>query len=59
MFDSEVSTGNINIHFHGFWLDKIMESLQILYAVLHEHGVGPPFDFNTAAVLLEIDSYKF
>jgi hypothetical protein len=59
MFDSKVSTGNINIHLHGFCLDKIMEALHIVYAILYEHGVEPPFAFNTAALLLGIDLYKF
>lgn len=60
MFDSEVSTGNINIQLHGFWLDRTVEALQILYAllVLDERGVGPPFAFSAAAILA-MDSYKF
>jgi hypothetical protein len=38
---------------------QIMEKLQILYTFLYYYGVGPPFAFNTAAVLPEMDSYKF
>jgi hypothetical protein len=40
-------------------LDKIMETLQILYTFLYEYGVGPPSAFDTAAFLLGMDSYKF
>jgi hypothetical protein len=40
-------------------LNKIMETLQILYTFLYQYGVGSPFAFNTAAVLLGMDSYKF
>jgi hypothetical protein len=37
-----------------------METLQILYTFLYYYGVGPPFTFNTAAVLLAaVDSYNF
>jgi hypothetical protein len=34
-------------------LDKIMETLQILYAFLCYYGGGQPFAFSTATVLLE------
>jgi hypothetical protein len=40
-------------------LKKIMETLQILYTFLYQCDVEPPFAFNTAAVLLGMDSYKF
>jgi hypothetical protein len=40
-------------------LDKTMETLQILYTILYEYGVGPPIAFNTATILLGMDSYKF
>jgi hypothetical protein len=36
-----------------------METLQILYTFIYEYRVGPSFAFNTAAILLGIDSYKF
>jgi hypothetical protein len=31
-------------------LNKIMETLQLLYIILYFYGVGPPFAFNTAAI---------
>jgi hypothetical protein len=40
-------------------LYKIMEILQILFIFLYYYGVGPAFVFNTAAILLGMDSYKF
>jgi hypothetical protein len=40
-------------------LDKMMETLQILYTFLYYYGVGPPFFFSTAAFLLGMDLYKF
>jgi hypothetical protein len=40
--------------------EKIMETLQILYTSLfYYYGVGPPFVFNTATILLRINSHKF
>jgi hypothetical protein len=39
-------------------LDKIMETLQMLYTFIYYYGVGPPFALCTAAIL-GMDSYKF
>jgi hypothetical protein len=33
-----------------------METLQVLYTFLYEYSVDPPFIFNTAAILLGVDS---
>jgi hypothetical protein len=35
-----------------------METLQILHTFLYSYGVGAPFAFNTAAVLLGMNLYK-
>jgi hypothetical protein len=40
-------------------MDRIMETLQILYAFLYYYGVGPSFPFNTAAALLGMNSCSF
>jgi hypothetical protein len=40
-------------------LEKVIETLQTLYTFLYYYGVGPPFAFNTVAVFLGINSYKF
>jgi hypothetical protein len=39
-------------------LDKIMETLQILYIFLYLYGGEPPFIFNAAAIRLVMDLYK-
>jgi hypothetical protein len=36
-----------------------MGTLQILYIFLYEYGVGKSFAFNTAAILLGMESHKF
>jgi hypothetical protein len=44
-------------HIQG--LDKIIETLQILYTFHNYYGARPPFALSTAAILLGMDSYKF
>jgi hypothetical protein len=39
-------------------LEKIMETLQILFTFLYYYGAGPPFASNTTAVLLGMDLYN-
>jgi hypothetical protein len=34
-------------------------STEILYTFLYQYGIEPPFAFNTAAILLGMDLYKF
>jgi hypothetical protein len=40
-------------------MDKIMETLQILYTSHYYCGVGPLLAFSAAAVRLGMGSYKF
>lgn len=40
-------------------LDKIMETLEIIYTFLYEHGDGPTSAFNTATMLLGMDLSTF
>jgi hypothetical protein len=60
-FDNQITVrrGKCQRRFMYQGLDKIMETLQILYTFLYLYGVGPPFAFNTTAVLLGMDSDKF